>query len=129
LQKLWLIVIGRTFGGSKYQVYGPTAAFIPIMDGLVHKYNKEGFTFESAHRFLVPISIISGVILIVKGIFGVGRYAKLVPNSIIVGFTVGIAVSIAMTNLKYIIGMDSYAALLGDSSRGFMERVAMHGFC
>jgi hypothetical protein len=34
-----------------------------------------------------------------------------------------------MTNLKYIIGMDSYAALLGDSSRGFMERVAMHGFC
>ena len=128
MQELWLVVIGRTFGGSKYQVYDPTAAFIPVIAGLVHKYNKEGLTFESAHRFLVPISIISGAILVVKGIFGVGRYAKLVPNSIIVGFTVGIAVAIAMTNLKDILGLDSYAALLGDSSRGFMERVAMHGF-
>jgi SulP family sulfate permease len=128
LEEHSLIVIGRTFGGSKYQVYDPTAAFISVIVGLVHYYNKEGFTFESAHRFLVPISIISGVILVVKGIFGVGRYAKLVPNSINVGFTVGIAVAIVMTNLKDILGLDNYAALLGDSSRGFMERVAMHGF-
>jgi SulP family sulfate permease len=117
-------VIGRTFGGSKYQVYGPTAAFIPVIAALMHKYNPEGLTFESAHGFLVLVSIISGVILIVMGIFGVGKYAKLVPNSIIVGFTVGIAVAIAMTNLKDILGLDSYQVLLGDSSRGFMERVS-----
>jgi SulP family sulfate permease len=117
-------VIGRTFGGSKYQVYGPTAAFIPVIAALMHKYNPEGLTFESAHGFLVLVSIISGFILIVMGIFGVGKYAKLVPNSIIVGFTVGIAVAIAMTNLKDILGLDSYQVLLGDSSRGFMEQVS-----
>jgi SulP family sulfate permease len=93
-------VIGRTFGGSKYQVYGPTAAFIPLVAGLMSKYNPEGLTFESAHGFLVLVSILSGIVLILMGIFGVGKYAKLVPNSIIVGFTVGIAVAIAMTNLK-----------------------------
>ena len=117
-------VIGRTFGGSKYQVYGPTAAFIPVIAALMHKYNPEGLTFESAHGFLVLVSIISGVILIVMGIFGVGKYAKLVPNSIIVGFTVGIAVAIAMTNLKDILGLDNYQVLLGDSSRGFMEQMS-----
>jgi SulP family sulfate permease len=117
-------VIGRTFGGSKYQVYGPTAAFIPVIAGLMSKYNPEGLTFESAHGFLVLVSIISGIVLIVMGIFGVGKYAKLVPNSIIVGFTVGIAVAIAMTNLKDILGLDSYKALLGDSSRGFLEKIS-----
>jgi len=117
-------VIGRTFGGSKYQVYGPTAAFIPVIAGLMTKYNPEGLTFESAHGFLVLVSIISGIILIVMGIFGVGKYAKLVPNSIIVGFTVGIAVAIAMTNLKDILGLASYKALLGDSSRGFVEKIS-----
>lgn len=117
-------VIGRTFGGSKYQVYGPTAAFIPVIAGLMAKYNPEGLTFESAHGFLVLVSIVSGVILVIMGIFGVGKYAKLVPNSIIVGFTIGIAVAIAMTNLKDILGLDSYAALLGDSSRGFIEQLS-----
>jgi SulP family sulfate permease len=88
------------------------------------KYNPEGLTFESAHGFLVLVSILSGIVLILMGIFGVGKYAKLVPNSIIVGFTVGIAVAIAMTNLKDILGLDSYKALLGDSSRGFMEQLS-----
>jgi SulP family sulfate permease len=58
------------------------------------------------------------------GIFGAGKYAKLVPNSIIVGFTVGIAIAIAMTNLKDILGLDSYKALLGDSNRGLLEKVS-----
>jgi SulP family sulfate permease len=117
-------VIGRTFGGSKYQVYGPTAAFIPVIAALMTKYNPEGLTFESAHGFLVLVSIISGITLIVMGIFGVGKYAKLVPNSIIVGFTVGIALAIAMTNLKDILGLDSYKVLLGDNSRGFLEQIS-----
>jgi SulP family sulfate permease len=117
-------VVGRTFGGSKYQVYGPTAAFIPVIAGLMTKYNPEGLTFESAHGFLVLVSIISGIILIVMGIFGAGKYAKLVPNSIIVGFTVGIAIAIAMTNLKDILGLDSYKALLGDSNRGLLEKIS-----
>jgi SulP family sulfate permease len=117
-------VVGRTFGGSKYQVYGPTAAFIPVIAALIAKYSNpaNGGTFEQAHGFLVLVSIISGVILIIMGLFGVGKYAKLVPNSIIVGFTVGIAVAIAATNFKDILGLDSFKALLGDSSRSLSEK-------
>jgi SulP family sulfate permease len=118
-------VVGRTFGGSKYQVYGPTAAFIPVIASLIAKYSNQanGGTFEQAHGFLVLVSIISGIILIIMGIYGVGKYAKLVPNSIIVGFTVGIAVAIAATNFKDILGLDSFKTLLGDSSRSLGERI------
>jgi SulP family sulfate permease len=118
-------VVGRTFGGSKYQVYGPTAAFIPVIASLIAKYSDpaNGGTFEQAHGFLVLVSIISGIILLIMGIYGVGKYAKLVPNSIIVGFTVGIAVAIAATNFKDILGLDSFKTLLGDSSRSLSERI------
>ena len=118
-------VVGRTFGGSKYQVYGPTAAFIPVIAALIAKYSDpaNGGTFEQAHGFLVLVSIISGIILMIMGVYGVGKYAKLVPNSIIVGFTVGIAVAIAATNFKDILGLDSFKTLLGDSSRSLSERI------
>jgi SulP family sulfate permease len=118
-------VVGRTFGGSKYQVYGPTAAFIPVIAALIAKYSDpaNGGTFEQAHGFLVLVSIISGIILIIMGIYGVGKYAKLVPNSIIVGFTVGIALAIAATNFKDILGLNSFKALLGDSSRSITEQL------
>ncbi len=107
-------VVGRTFGGSKYQVYGPTAAFIPVIATLISKYGPaNGGQFETAHGFLVLVSIISGIILVIMGIFGVGKYAKLVPNSIIVGFTVGIAVAIALTNFEDILGIESFQDTLG----------------
>src|SRR5262245_34191067 len=90
-------MVGRTFGGSKYQVYGPTAAFIPVIAALMAKYGEaNGGSFESAHGFLVLCSIISGVVLMIMGLAGIGKYAKLVPNSIVVGFTVGIAMTIAV---------------------------------
>jgi SulP family sulfate permease len=118
-------VVGRTFGGSKYQVYGPTAAFIPLIAALFAKYGPaNGGQFEAAHGFLVLVSIISGVILILMGIFGAGKFAKLVPNSIIVGFTVGIAVAIAMTNLKDILGLSSYDEILGATSSGVFEKIS-----
>ena len=72
-------LVGRTFGGSKYQVYGPTAAFIPLIATIMGRYD---------HSFLVLVSIIAGVVLMILGLLGLGRIAKLVPNSIIVGFTV-----------------------------------------
>jgi len=89
-------LVGRTFGGSKYQVYGPTAAFIPVIASLLSKYD---------HGFLILCSIIAGVILMGMGLAGVGRIAKLVPNSIVVGFTVGIGITIALTNLDSILGV------------------------
>lgn len=99
-------IIGRTFGGSKYQVYGPTAAFIPVVAGLMAKYGEAGGgTFESGHGFLVLVSMIAGLCLVAMGLLGMGRYAKLVPNSIIVGFTVGIAIVIAMSNAGEALGL------------------------
>lgn len=111
-------VIGRTFGGSKYQVYGPTAAFIPVIAALFAKYGPAGGgDFATAHSFLVFVSILAGIILIILGIYGFGRYAKLVPNSIIVGFTIGIATAIALTNLEDILGIESFASLLGQDEQ------------
>lgn len=99
-------IIGRTFGGSKYQVYGPTAAFIPVIAGLMAKYGEVGGgTFEQAHGFLVLASIIAGVTLMTMGLLGLGKYGKLVPDSIVVGFTVGIAIVIAMSNFGEAVGV------------------------
>lgn len=99
-------IVGRTFGGSKYQVYGPTAAFIPVIAGLMAKYGEAGGgSFEQGHGFLVLVSVIAGAALMVMGLLGLGRYAKLVPNSIIVGFTVGIAIVIAMSNFGEALGV------------------------
>ena len=107
-------VIGRTFGGSKYQVYGPTAAFIPVIAALFFKYGPaSGGEFATAHGFLVLVSILAGIILIIMGIFGIGKYAKLVPSSIIVGFTIGIAVAIALTNMEDVLGIESFSDLMG----------------
>jgi SulP family sulfate permease len=107
-------VVGRTFGGSKYQVYGPTAAFIPLIAALISKYGiQSGGTAADAHGFLIFVSIISGVILMVCGVAGLGKYAKLVPNSIVVGFTIGIAIAIALTNFEDILGIESFSDTLG----------------
>ena len=74
----------RLFGGSKYQVYGPTAAFIPVIVGITTKY--EGYDF------LIWCSLLSGVVLMIMGVARLGRLVARVPNSIVVGFTIGIAV-------------------------------------
>jgi MFS superfamily sulfate permease-like transporter len=99
-------IIGRTFGGSKYQVYGPTAAFIPVIAGLMTKYGESnGGSFAQAHGFLVFVSILAGIVLMLSGVLGLGRLAKKVPASIIVGFTVGIAVAIVFSNAGDALGL------------------------
>ena len=89
-------VIGALWGGSKYQVYGPTAAFIPVIAGLMAKYN---------HSVLVLAAVISGVILMALGIARWGRIVTKVPHSIVVGFTIGIACTIALSQIGEILGL------------------------
>lgn len=101
-------LIGALFGGSKYQVYGPTAAFIPVIGAIMAAYD---------FSFLVFASIISGLVLIVMGVFRLGRLATLVPHSIVVGFTIGISIVIAMSQLGEVLGLK---ASLG---YGFMDKV------
>ena len=88
-------LLGALFGGSKYQVYGPTAAYIPIIAGVMATYN---------HGFLVLVSLIAGVMLMLTGLARLGRIVTLVPHSIVVGFTIGIAVVIACSQLGEVFG-------------------------
>ncbi|MGH7293003.1 MAG: SulP family inorganic anion transporter, partial [Myxococcota bacterium] len=90
-------LIGALFGGSKYQVYGPTAAFIPVIGALMAKYND--------HGVLVLASILAGVVLLVLGITRAGRIVAKVPHSIIVGFTIGIAITIALSQIGEVLGI------------------------
>lgn len=89
-------LMGALFGGSKYQVYGPTAAFIPVISGLMATYN---------HSFLVLVSIIAGALLMLCGVFKLGRIVTLVPHSIVVGFTIGISIVIAFSQIGDVLGI------------------------
>ena len=90
-------LIGALFGGSKYQVYGPTAAFIPVIAGLMASYS---------HGFLILVSIIAGISLMFSGIFKIGKVVEKVPHSIVVGFTIGIAIVIAFSQVAEIFGIN-----------------------
>ncbi|PHX92618.1 MAG: hypothetical protein CK532_01990 [Flavobacteriales bacterium] len=91
-------LLGALFGGSKYQVYGPTAAYIPIIGGLMATYN---------HGFLILASIIAGILLMISGVAKLGKVIAKVPNSIVVGFTAGIAVVIAFSQMGEVLGYKS----------------------
>lgn len=115
-------LIGALFGGSKYQVYGPTAAFIPVIAGVMALYGGTPETYQQGHGFLVLMAIVAGVILMLMGIFGLGKYVALVPHSIVVGFTIGIAATIALSQVGEVLGLQ---AKLGykffDKVRGIIE--------
>jgi sulfate permease, SulP family len=116
-------LVGRTWGGSKYQVYGPTAAFIPVIAGLMMKYGHAatGGNFMLAHGMLVFTSIVAGIILMIMGLAGAGKLVKKVPNSIVVGFTIGISVVIATSNIGEVFGLQH-------SIRGeFFEKLRLIG--
>ena len=99
--------VGRTFGGSKYQVYGPTAAFIPLIASLMTKYGEaNGGSFAAAHGMLVFVSVLAGIVLMICGLLGLGKVAKKVPASIVVGFTIGIAIAIALSNSTDALGLE-----------------------
>lgn len=61
-------LLGALFGSSRYQVYGPTAAYIPIIAGLMAKYN---------YSFLVLTSILAGVMLMFTGLARKGKVAPI----------------------------------------------------
>jgi MFS superfamily sulfate permease-like transporter len=102
-------LVGSLFGGSKYQVYGPTAAFIPVIAGIMITYGADPKTnpalYESGHAFLILAGLIAGALLLAMGLFGLGRYVALVPHSIVVGFTIGIAVTIALSQVGEVAGL------------------------
>lgn len=98
-------LVGALFGGSKYQVYGPTAAFIPVIMAIMAKYG--GTPENPSYDFLIWCSMLSGVVLMTIGLSGLGRIVARVPDSIVVGFTIGIAVVIAMSQVEQVLGFST----------------------
>jgi SulP family sulfate permease len=84
-------------GGSRVQIGGPTGAFIVVVYGVIADHGYDG---------LVLATFIAGVILLIGGYLRAGRLMRLVPEPVINGFTIGIAVIIATSQLKDLFGLD-----------------------
>lgn len=87
-------------GGSRVQISGPTAAFATIVAGIVAASGLEG---------LAVATIMAGIILILMGLFRLGNLIRFIPYTITTGFTAGIAVTIAIGQIKDFLGL-TYAA-------------------
>ncbi|MEP7706602.1 C4-dicarboxylic acid transporter DauA [Paraglaciecola sp. 25GB23A] len=83
-------------GGSRFSVSGPTAAFVVILYPIVHQYGLSG---------LLLASILSGLILIIMALFRLGRYIQYISQAVTLGFTGGIAVVIAVLQIKGFFGL------------------------
>jgi SulP family sulfate permease len=83
-------------GGSRVQIAGPTAAFATIVAGIVAENGMQG---------LVLATIMAGIILIIMGFLKFGNLIKFIPYTITTGFTAGIAVTIAIGQIKDFLGL------------------------
>lgn len=85
-------------GGSRVQIGGPTGAFIVVVYGVIAEFGFDG---------LLLATLMAGVILVVGGLVRAGRFIALVPEPVIEGFTIGIAVIIAVSQLKDLLGLSA----------------------
>lgn len=96
-------------GGSRVQIGGPTGAFIVVVYGVIAEHGYDG---------LVTATFMAGVILLLAGYLRAGSLIRYVPEPVINGFTIGIAVIIATSQLKDLLGI-SVAHLPAD----FLEKL------
>jgi SulP family sulfate permease len=87
-------------GGSRTQIGGPTGAFVVIVAGIVVKFGVAG---------LALVGIMAGVLLLVMGFTGLGSAVKYIPRPVTIGFTNGIALLIASTQIKDFFGLKTPA--------------------
>jgi len=83
-------------GGSRVQIGGPTAAFIPVVFGVIHQFGFGG---------LILCTLLAGLILMGAGLIRLGTLMKYMPQPVITGFTAGIAVSIFSSQIKDALGL------------------------
>jgi len=84
-------------GGSRVQIGGPTGAFIVVVYGVIADHGYEG---------LVLATFMAGLILLLAGLLRAGSLIQYVPEAVINGFTIGIAVIIATSQLKDFFGIE-----------------------
>src|SRR5579871_3214619 len=97
-------------GGSKTQIGGPTGAFVVVVLGIIARYGIDG---------LFICTMLAGVLLILMGITGLGSLVNYFPRPVIVGFTNGIAILIASTQIR-----DFFGIRMGTVPGDFGHRIA-----
>lgn len=102
-------------GGSRVQIAGPTAAFCTIIAGIVYRSGMEG---------LIVATVLAGGILILMGVLRFGSLIRFIPYTITTGFTAGIAVTIAIGQLKDFMGLTFH-----ESPVETMEKLMEVGKC
>ena len=100
-------------GGSKIQIGGPTGAFVVIVAGIIAKHGLSG---------LLIVTMMAGVILLFLGLTGLGNAVKFIPRPIVIGFTNGIALLIASTQIK-----DFFGLKVGEVPSEFLARLKTLG--
>ena len=83
-------------GGSKTQIGGPTGAFVVVVLGIISRYGIDG---------LFTCTMLAGVLLVMMGVTGLGAMVKYFPRPVVVGFTNGIAILIASTQIRDFLGL------------------------
>lgn len=83
-------------GGSRFQIAGPTGAFVVIVAGIVAKFGVAG---------LLLCTLMSGAILVLMALTGLGTAVRYIPRAVTIGFTNGIAILIASTQIKDFFGL------------------------
>jgi SulP family sulfate permease len=85
-------------GGSRVQIGGPTGAFVVIVAGIIATHGYAG---------LVLATLLAGLLLIIAGYCGIGRLIRFIPISVVTGFTAGIAVIIATSQVGDFFGLSA----------------------
>ena len=100
-------------GGSRIQIGGPTGAFVVIVAGIIAQHGLSG---------LLMVTMMAGVILLLLGMTGLGTAVRFIPRPIIIGFTNGIALLIASTQIK-----DFFGVKMQENPSEFFARLAALG--
>ena len=87
-------------GGSRTQIGGPTGAFVVIVAGIVARFGMSG---------LAMVTLMAGILLLVMGLTGLGSTVRFIPRMVVIGFTNGIAILIASTQIKDFFGLKTGA--------------------
>ena len=87
-------------GGSRLQIGGPTGAFVVIVAGIIATHGVSG---------LLIVTLMAGVILMLMAVTGLGAAVKYIPRPVTIGFTNGIAILIASTQIKDFLGLETGA--------------------
>jgi SulP family sulfate permease len=98
-------------GGSRTQIGGPTGAFVVIVAGIVARFGLSG---------LAMVTLMAGIILLAMGLTGLGSAVRFIPRPVVIGFTNGIAVLIASTQIK-----DFFGLRVGAVPSEFLPRVKL----